>query len=576
VGRQKKYNQEKNCHSLVCSIMLFIIGEGLFVDSGVPPDYMTAHSMLVKTGLLLAVCFAVSIPGRAACTAPQSLQAKLRAHPDVQTYIELGTWFGDHRNYDCAVETFREALKLEPGSAELYYLVGLTFYSAGRPEEAIEPLGRSIYLLPEVLKPHLVLGAAYDQLHRREEADAQWEAALQIDPHSTEALEAVSAALLKDGDYESVIQLLRSVPYNEDLTLDLAAAYGKAKMFDEADKLLAKALRAHPASMRLSSALTTVYINQFRYQDAARVARESVRLHPHDLEAQRFYLRVLVLNGDTAMARPLARKLLAASPHDFYFLYLSGILENQAGEYAPARDHLMQAVVINPDHYNAHYNLGVALLELKDFSGAREHLQKSIDLGGTEPEIRFKLASALRNLGETEAAQEQLKLYQDRLKFNASHALAASKAAQASKEFASGDPQKAAALYREAFEATPDDAQLGFKLALALDKTGDTASERTVLEQVLKIDPTVALAQNQLGYLESRDGDPASAEEHFRLAVRAAPRYTQAWVSLAATLAMQSRFTEAQEAVTSALKLEPDNAEALQLRKDLSAAQAQR
>jgi hypothetical protein len=39
---------------------------------------------------------------------------------------------------------------------------------------------------------------------------------------------------------------------------------------------------------------------------------------------------------------------------------------------------------------------------------------------------------------------------------------------------------------------------------------------------------------------------------------------------------MESRLPEAQEALASALKLEPDNAQALQLRKDLTAAQAQR
>jgi hypothetical protein len=39
---------------------------------------------------------------------------------------------------------------------------------------------------------------------------------------------------------------------------------------------------------------------------------------------------------------------------------------------------------------------------------------------------------------------------------------------------------------------------------------------------------------------------------------------------------MESRFPEAQEAIASALRLDPNNAEAQQLRKDLTAAQAQR
>ena len=80
---------------------------------------MTIRSIFLKARLPLAVCLGASLAAAATCASPPALEAKLHANPDVQTYIDLGTWFGDHRNYDCAVETFRAALKLEPGSAQL-------------------------------------------------------------------------------------------------------------------------------------------------------------------------------------------------------------------------------------------------------------------------------------------------------------------------------------------------------------------------------------------------------------------------------------------------------------------------
>jgi Flp pilus assembly protein TadD len=95
------------------------------------------------------------------------------------------------------------------------------------------------------------------------------------------------------------------------------------------------------------------------------------------------------------------------------------------------------------------------------------------------------------------------------------------------------------------------------------------------LEQAVKIDPSLALAQNQLGYLASRSGDSAAAEEHFRMAVSASPGYTEAWVSLAATLGMESRFREAQKAVETALQLDPHNENAIHLRQELMASQGQ-
>lgn len=180
---------------------------------------------------------------------------------------------------------------------------------------------------------------------------------------------------------------------------------------------------------------------------------------------------------------------------------------------------------------------------------------------------------ALRNMGESEQAREQLTIYQQEKQALEDRTLAAQKTVTAADELARGNTQKAIDRYREAVASTPNDASLNYKLALALDSTGDFASERAVLERAVQIDPTFALAQYQLGYVESQQGDYPAAERRFRLAVQDAPAYTKAWVSLAATLGMESRFPEAQQAVSHALKLAPSDAEALQLRSDLTKTQ---
>jgi len=530
----------------------------------------------IKCGLIVLAALGLPFCAAAACTGPKPLEAQARAHPGAESLTTLGTWFREQGQYSCAVNTFRSALKFEPDSPRVLYFIGLSLYSAGDLNGAVAALTQSIQRYPGEVKTHLILAGALSQLHHNAAAEAEWKAALKLDPGSKVALDGLSKSLIADGDYSSVIALLHAAPHDEDLTLDLALAYAQAGMMDESAATLTKALQANPSSMRLTNALATIYVKQTRYQEAARVAEKAATLHPRDLDAQRLYLRVLVLNSEFDRARPLGKRLLAASPHDFDFLYLNGILEHQAREDSVARTHLEEAITLNPNHYNARYNLGLVLDQLKDFNGAKEQLEKALALGATEPEVHFELSKVLRGLGAAAAAQEQLKLYQQELKLKANRTLAAGKAAQAAQEYATGDPQKAAALYREAFDAMPQNALLAYKLGLALDRTGDIAGETAALKQAVEIDPTLALAQNQLGYLASRSGDQAAAEERFRLAVHAAPGYTEAWLSLAATLGMQSRFVEAQEAVANALRVDPNNAEALQLRKDLSAAQAQR
>jgi tetratricopeptide (TPR) repeat protein len=530
---------------------------------------------LINCGLILTASFCLTACAEAACTGPRPLEDQLRTHPSAENYSRLGEWFGDKRQFSCAVDSFRAALKLDPNSPRLLYLLGLSLYTAGDIKEAVDAMQQSIQIFPEELKPHLILAAALAQLQQNDEAEAQWKAALQLDPKSTIALDGFSKSLLARGDYGSTIALLQAAPPDDDLALNLALAYAKSDMLDKAADTFEQALRANPSAFQLISALTSVYVTQTRYQDAAALARKYANLHPRDMEAQRLYLRVLVLNSDFVLARPLGNKLLAAAPHDFDFLYLNGILEREGHEYATARAHLQEAVAINPSHYNSRYNLGLVLNELQDFKGAREQFEKAIELGAVEPEVRFALSKSLRSLGETAAAQEQLQLYQQELKMKALRTLAAGKSATAAQEMATGDPKKAAELYREAVDAMPQNALLSYKLALALDRTGDTAAEAESLRHAIQIDPTFALAQHQLGYLESRSGNLAAAEQHFRLAVSAVPGYTQAWMSLAATLGMESRFAEAQEAVATALRMEPENVEAQHLRQALADAQGQ-
>jgi tetratricopeptide (TPR) repeat protein len=160
------------------------------------------------------------------------------------------------------------------------------------------------------------------------------------------------------------------------------------------------------------------------------------------------------------------------------------------------------------------------------------------------------------------------------VKDKSDHTIAAQKSTQAAEAARAGDKQMAAALYREAIAALPDNAGLPYQLALVLNDLNDTEGERAALEQAVKIDPDFALAQYQLGVLNSQNGDVGSAEKQFRLAVKAFPGYVQAWIALAATLAKESRSQEALRAVDSALKIDPNNNAGLELRNNLVAGHA--
>jgi len=106
---------------------------------------------------------------------------------------------------------------------------------------------------------------------------------------------------------------------------------------------------------------------------------------------------------------------------------------------------------------------------------------------------------------------------------------------------------------------------------MALNDLEDYSAERIALERAVHDNPDFAPARNQLGYVLSQLGEIAPAEEQFREAVKAAPNYVSAWISLAATLASQSKYPEARQAIESALKIDPENRDAQELRNSLPA-----
>ena len=541
---------------------------------------MSTHRGLARIGFIVAACagagsVTICPSAWAACTGPASLEARIHSHPDADAYADLGAWFEQNRQTECAVEAYRSGLKWAPDSARLDYLLGRSLYSAGRLQEAVAPLQQAAQLDPEELKAHLLLGVALTQLSRNQEALKEWKAALKIDPDSKTALDRQAKTLMAAGDYESVIHSLSTAARDESMTLDLALAYRKAGMLDESAQTLSEGLNADPGSDALTAALVSLQVDESHYEAATTLAENIARAKPRDLEAQRIYLRTLVITGDNDRAGALARKLLALAPHDADLLNLNGLLEKKAGDYQAARKHLEEAVALSPNDYNPRVNLGVVLAALNYPAGAKIQLEKALALGTDEPQVHFELAKVLRTLGETVEAQQQLMLYQQKLKQESDRTFAVSKAAEAAQATKAGDNRKAADLYRQACAAQPNDPAMAYQLALVLDNLGDQAGESEALQQAIQANPHFVLAQYQLGFMDFQAGDNAGAERQFRLTVKEVPDNAQAWISLAAVLGAQFRIDEAQEAVDRALKIDPHNAAALDLSRKLAANQNQ-
>jgi Flp pilus assembly protein TadD len=122
--------------------------------------------------------------------------------------------------------------------------------------------------------------------------------------------------------------------------------------------------------------------------------------------------------------------------------------------------------------------------------------------------------------------------------------------------------------FRQAIERDPEDALAHYVLATALSGNDQETEAVEEYRKAADLDPANATFLDHLAVSLAINGHPddaAGAVEHFQMAVHAAPAWMEAWISLAAGLAVELRFSEAREAVATALRLDPANEQARKL-----------
>ncbi|MFZ1941195.1 MAG: tetratricopeptide repeat protein [Terracidiphilus sp.] len=509
---------------------------------------------------------AATVPaGQAQCTAPPQMRAKIASSPTAENYANLGAWYADQKKFSCSAADYAAAARRKPQSASYAYLWGLSLHSAGDDKGALTALKRATQLDINDIRPHLALGAVYDKLNQAAESEAEYRAALAIDPDSILALDALSQEFIERKDYASVVELLDKPGSGRTRTatqsLNLGIAYAADARLDDATRVLRDGLNDAPDSLAIADELAVVLMLRGLDKEAYALLDSVVARHPEDETTQVLYLHILVSShGDKATE--FANQLIAKYPDNWEVQYLNGVLDMRDGNFSSARGFFERSIALKADYDHPHADLGSTLAALGDFPGAKEQLEKAIDLGDKEPEVEYNLARVLLRMGESAEAQEHLKIYQKLKGTESGKAQAAGKAEEADQAMSQGDAAKAASLYREAIDSDPGEAILYYKLSRALDKLSDQVAEKSALERAIALNPALAEAQNQMGYLVVHAGDTEGAESYFRAAVQASPSYVSAWINLAATLAAEEKWSDARQAVNQALQVDPGNAQA--------------
>jgi len=210
------------------------------------------------------------------------------------------------------------------------------------------------------------------------------------------------------------------------------------------------------------------------------------------------------------------------------------------------------------------------------------------------PEFYFALAEALRDSGELPKAISQ---YREAMRRDPKFALGFQKLGAVLRR--SGQAAQAVKTLEQAVSVDPGSAPAWHELGMARRAAGADREAIAALEKAIALDPDLPEARNNLGILLLSRGDRAAAEREFREAIRLQPDYADAHGNLgnligglealdhfalalrlhpedattrysyAMALGRARRFDEAQSELESALRTNPEFADAHVLLADL-------
>jgi tetratricopeptide (TPR) repeat protein len=306
------------------------------------------------------------------------------------------------------------------------------------------------------------------------------------------------------------------------------------------------------------SRLAQQYLNQHRPDLAIPELEALVTLEPKNLDAQGNLGVLLLFQGDYVKAVPHLRTALEMQPNLIKIQALLGMAEKRTGETENARTHLEAsfAAVTEP---KLKIQIGMELLELYTASQDLEKASSVVNaMRQVDPVNPAVLYAGYRVYSDL-ASEAMLSL-----------ALAAPDSAQmhqlmAHEEARQGNTAGARVQYQKALEVDPKLPGIHFELGALLGLSED-AKTKAAAESEYK----AAIAENaldekaecRLGDLASRKGDSAQAVEFYTTALRLQPGDAEADFGLAKTLIAMNEQAKALPVLERAVQLEPTNAAA--------------
>jgi tetratricopeptide (TPR) repeat protein len=293
----------------------------------------------------------------------------------VDLYVELGTILADRLGRpEDAVESFRDALALDPKHVPAFQGLAKVYSATGQTEALLEASEAEVDASSAVeqVRRYADIAAAWYELSRLDRATATWGKLISLDPRNVHAHKGMARALRDDEQWA-------------DLALALRA---QLKVTTEPFERVALLLE-------LADLLERHFDN---VEGATSAYREVIAVDPHNRAALDSLARLYDRAGNWQAALDILNRLAAETVTDRRehsdMLQRIGQVHLSARDTVKAEASLAEAIALDPENAQAHEGMGRVLLQQGKLVAAADKLLKAAQLCSQQSETLRLLTDA--------------------------------------------------------------------------------------------------------------------------------------------------------------------------------------
>jgi tetratricopeptide (TPR) repeat protein len=256
------------------------------------------------------------------------------------------------------------------------------------------------------------MGRARERKRELGAAQKDYQRAIDLNPKSIDALQALAHLLADQGKWEKSVELLarsRAIaPDSPDVLRKFAAASLHAGHPADAVDAAQKLIRLRPEEPEAVYLLGVAQLQNNDPEQARTTLQKYVKLRPADPLALLALGMVEVSLRDFLAAQTSFQQCVQLDPKQVEAYYELGSVSKDQGDAAAAIPNLEKALSINPEHARAHALLGQLYLSQRDYSKAQEHLTRAAELAPDAPDTHYQLGLLFARLNQHDRAQREM------------------------------------------------------------------------------------------------------------------------------------------------------------------------